>query len=862
MLTQALTSSSDPSPLSLEKQCVQSYLLSNGLTLLVQEDQSSPVVSVQAWCKAGSITEGNLLGCGASHLLEHMLFKGTTKRGNSEIAQTIQSVGGYVNAYTSFDRTVFYVDCPSSGWRTALDVLSDAIFHSTLPEEEFVKEQEVIRREFSMGFDNPQNVLFKSLFATAFQVHPYKYPVIGHLELFNKLTRQDILDYYHHFFVPNNLTFVITGDVIASEVHAFLMDATKTIERSILPDTYIPIEPQQLGRRELHLKFPTQVTRFMMAWHTPGLSHPDVFALDVLAIIAGEGVSSRLNQELVEKQKLLSGISAFSYSPAQSGIWGISALLSPDSKNSTNEVESAISTMLDDFKNHPVHETELAKARRKVMVGRASELKTVSGKAASIGNSWFTARDTSFDELYLQRISLVTAADLQRVAQTYLIPSHLSVVSLQPETHITTSLAATKVPAKSEPHLVQLNSGLRLVMLVDTKVPLVSVRVLIRGGSLAETGETSGISTLMTRLLSKGTTKHTAEQIATEIENLGGSIDTQSGSNSISISIEVLQTDLEKAIELLAEILLHANFPQHECEQEKRQQLTEIQLQEDKPTSVAQRHLKSALFGSHPYGWDSLGSVKNLEKITRSDLQNFHQSLLNPDHLVLTIGGSFSPEKARDFFTRYFPATAFSKTTTPFHHADPVFQGQGQTLELTTVKQQAVVMIGYPGVDIHSPDRAALELIDEALSDLASRLFIRIREKQSLAYFVGTQQIVGLQRGMFVYYAGTAPEKGEKVRDEILDEIFQMLSTGLDEGEVERARAKLLGQRLLQDQSASATVYKAGLNLLYGKDLDFEKQLNEKIRHLTRAEINASARKVFAEKNFICVMLKPEPNKK
>ncbi len=846
----------------IEKPVVESFVLPNGLTILVQEDRTSPVVSVQAWCKAGSITEGRFVGCGISHILEHMLFKGTEKRGNSEIAQTIQSVGGYVNAYTSFDRTVYYVDAPSTGWKTALDVLADAMFHSTLPVEEFAKEQEVIRREFAMGFDNPQNVLFKNLFATAFQAHPYKYPVIGHLEVYNKLSRQDVLDYYHHFYVPNNLTFIVTGDVKATDVRDFLAQFTAKIERRVLPDTYIPSEPKQLGRRENHQTFPTQVARLMLAWHIPGITDPDVYALDVLSIIAGEGASSRLNRELVEKKKILSNVSAFSYTPAQSGLWGVSALLPPDSKVTLQEVELSVLSMIDEFKKKPVTETELAKARRKVIVDRASELQTVSGKAASIGSSWFTAGDTSFSETYLKGVSRVSASDVQRVAQKYLDTDNLNVVSLSPPATGKEVSSNAQPPVKSVPVSEKLPSGLPLVMLSDSKVPLVTVRAIVRGGALAETAETAGVSKLMVRLLTKGTKKRSAEQIASEIENLGGNLDANSGNNSFTVAIEVLQPDLDKALELLSDILLNPSFPQEELEQEKRQQLAEIKLQEDKPTTLAMKALKADLFGSHPYGLDALGSPDTLGKMTKSDLENFHRSLLGQDRIVLAIGGSFKVEEARKSFAAHFPASALTPSPVALYEKDPEFKASGQTLELTTQKQQAIVVIGYPGVDMNSPDRVALELIDDALSDLASRLFIRIRERQSLAYFVGTQQVVGLKRGMFVYYAGTAPGKDEKVRSEILDEIQLMVTKGLGKDEIERARAKLLGQRLLQDQSAAATVYKAGLSLLYGEDLDFENRLNERIRNITLEEVNAVSKTYFSGKNFVSVLLKTEVAKK
>src|SRR6476659_3617904 len=200
------------------------FVLPDGLTLIVQEDHSAPVASVQAWCGTGSINEDERLGAGLSHILEHMLFKGTKTQSNSAIAQKVQDVGGYINAYTSFDRTVFWIDVPKAGVSTALDVLSDAMMNSTLPPDEYVKEQEVIRREFAMGFDDPDRMAGQLLFATAYQRHPYRLPVIGQLDVFNQLTHEQVMAYYKSRYVPNNLTFVVVGDVEADAVCRQLAD--------------------------------------------------------------------------------------------------------------------------------------------------------------------------------------------------------------------------------------------------------------------------------------------------------------------------------------------------------------------------------------------------------------------------------------------------------------------------------------------------------------------------------------------------------------------------------------------------------------------------------------------------------------
>src|ERR1700676_300297 len=207
----------------------QKRILPNGLTIIVQEDRSAPVASVQAWCGTGSVDENEHLGAGLTDILEHMLFKGTKTRASSAIVQKIQDVGGYINAYTSFDRTVYWIDVPKAGTSVALDILSDTMMNSTLPQEEYAREQEVIRREFAMGMDDPDRMAGQLLFATAFQRHPYRLPVIGQLEIFNQLTRDDVMRYYKTRYVPNNLTFIVVGDVgaetVSEQLGAFFKDS-------------------------------------------------------------------------------------------------------------------------------------------------------------------------------------------------------------------------------------------------------------------------------------------------------------------------------------------------------------------------------------------------------------------------------------------------------------------------------------------------------------------------------------------------------------------------------------------------------------------------------------------------------------
>ena len=316
--------------LTLPERNVHKWVLQNGLTVIVEEDHSSPVASVQAWCNTGSIHEDKLVGAGMSHILEHMLFKGTKTRPPGKIANEVQDEGGYINAYTSFDRTVYWIEVPKAGVAKAVDILADASVNATLPESEYTKEQEVIRREFAMGYDNPDRMTSLLLFDTAYKVHPYAYPVIGHMSLYNTLTRDDVMRYYKARYVPNNLTFVIVGDVDAESVHTQIETFFQDYPRAVLPPVYIPTEPPQLGKREVHQEFPTELSRVMLAWHVPGLDHPDIPALDVLATVMGEGRSARLYRELREKKGLVFSISSSVYSPAYPGLLIASAATEPD----------------------------------------------------------------------------------------------------------------------------------------------------------------------------------------------------------------------------------------------------------------------------------------------------------------------------------------------------------------------------------------------------------------------------------------------------------------------------------------------------------------------------------------------------
>ena len=832
----------------------QVFTYPNGLTLIVEENRGAPVASVQAWCNTGSIHEGKLLGAGLSHILEHMLFKGTTSRAPGVIASQVQDQGGYINAYTSYDRTVYWIDVPSQGAGQAIDILADAMMNATLPEKEYVKEQEVIRREFAMGYDNPDRTASLQLFRTAYHTSPFKEPVIGHLDIYNKLSRQDVLDYYKRRYVPNNLCFVVVGDVKASEIRNQLGAFFEKYPRVAVEAVSIPEEPPQLGKLESRDTFPTDLSRLNIAWRAPGATGPDAPATEVLCAILASGTSSILNSEVREKKGLVHQIGGGLYTlTPKEGLIYISAISDPGKRSAA---EKEILLQAEKVALQGVTDSQLQKAKKGLLSDHYHGLTTMRGRASDYGGGWLMTGNPEFGHRYLEAIEKVTAADVRRAASTYLKPEGLIVTSLDPAAPNKVSVATDSKPVASEIVKSVLPNGLRILVQEDKRLPLVSMVVAFRGGLLAETPEKNGISQLLASTIVKGTKTRRAEQIAETIEHVGGSIGAGAGNNSVSVSVEVMKDDFALGMQILSDVVNNATFPENEVALEKDSQLAAIKAEDDQITAVARNLLKPRLYGNHPYSLRGNGMPETVTNITSADLKAFRDRLVVGRNGVLSIFGAVNPKEALELANKDFgtlPAGEELLSKPPV--AAPLTQSVETSAERQ--KQQAVVMKGFLGTSITAKDRPALELIEEASSDLGSRFFNRIREKLGLAYFVGASNSTGLAPGAFVFYLGTDPKKVDLAKSEFNDEIAKLASEGLTLEELDRAKAKLLGAEAIRNQSPAALGGLSATNELLGLGYDHDKVRREEIEKVNLEEIKRVAQKYFRDGKSVEVVVGP-----
>ena len=826
--------------------------LDNGLTIIVREDHNAPVVSAQAWAMAGSIHEDGWLGAGLSHVLEHMLFKGTTTRAGSRIDQEVQEAGGYMNAYTSFDRTVYHIDVPNTGAVKAIDILCDIMQHATLPPDELAKEMDVIRREMDMCHDDPGRRASRRLFETAYTKSPYRFTIIGYLDIFNEVKPEDIRNYYTEKYAPNNVFFVVAGDVKHDEVVAQIKAAYANAKSKAMPPVVLPLEPKQTAAREIIEESPVELGHVHFAWHIPELRHADVPALDVLAVLLGSGRSSRLFQQVREKQGVVHHVDAWTYSPGLPGLFGVSAVVDGDQFEAAN---SAILAEIEKIKSLSITADELHKAIKQFISATLSARKTMEGQAQNLGGNWLAANDLNFSERYLAAVKHVTTNDVQRVARAYLTPENRTLYALLPDGAAPKAKASVEANTDNAIQKIVLPNGLTLLVKEDHRLPFVEFRAVFKGGVLAEDAANNGTTMLLAKMLIKGTARRSAEKIAVEIESVGGSLDSYGGNNSFGVNAEVLSSDFATGLDLLADVILNPIFPADELEREKEIQIAGIRSRRDELLKSASLAMRRALFGDIGYGLDSLGTEESVGKISVAVLKSFHQKLTVPNNCVLAIFGDVNMGEIKAAVEKAF--AGWKTNVSEIVNRKSQIVNAAQRVEETRDKKQAVLVIGFPGTTLADDDRYALDLLQECCSDLGSRLFLRIREQLGLAYYVGAQNFAGLVPGYFAFYTGTEPAKAAQVETELLKEAELLRTEGLTADELKRAKAKIIGGKKIARADLGHLAMTSALDELYGLGWQRAELDDAKFEAVTLEQIKSAAQKYLKPEASVISIVKP-----
>lgn len=832
---------------------VRRFVLDNGMVCLVKEDHSAPVAAVQIWIRAGAMHEQEYLGGGLSHYVEHMIFKGTKRRGVSGISGDIDNAGGNINAYTALDRTVMHAELPSGAWRVGVDVLSDAVMNSVFPEEEWEKEKNVILREMAMNRDDPDRVLDHVARQAAFTAHPMRVPVIGYEDVFRQMGRKELLDYFRRQYRPDNMIAAVAGDVRADEVEAELRRIFEPFKRVPVPPVVLPAEPQQASARFARKTGKYNSTRIAVLFHAVPMCHRDMPALDVLALVAGQGASSRLVASLRDRLGLVHSIGAWSYTPLERGLFGVEAELDPANEKA---VVAALEEEFARWRKGTFTKEEVAKAVRVLTASQVGALQSMGGQAGNMASDEYYAGDHTYSIAYLRAVGEVTPGRLKEVAAKYIVPENSTTAVLAPETE---GASSTNAAAGTEPPAVRktvLANGVPLLVREDHRLPFVHFCAVAKGGLLSEDSANTGITRLMANLLTRGAAGRRAEEIAAEYESIGASLSAFSGRSSFGLRGMCMSGDVGKFSQLFADCLLSPSFTDGELERYRTIQIADIRRQYESPMFLAQDALSGIIHTNHPYRWTEVGTEKTVAAMTVRMISDHYRAHVVAGNVAIAIFGDITEEQAVSLAEKRFGALPAGAV--PPWVKSPQAPSLPARAVRTAPREQAIFLAGFPGVDIFDPRADCLNVLDTAMSGLSSDIGMEVREKRGLAYYVGASQRPGLEPGLFMFFAGTRKDAVGEVEKLVLQEMERVSVSGLRQEELDRARRQIIAAKDMSLQDNGAVAMDCALNELYGLGYDHIFKLEKRMEEITVEKLKSAAASILSTNRMAISIVLPE----
>lgn len=849
-------------------------ILPNGLEVVLKENHFSKMVAMQCWVKAGSLDEYENEK-GMAHLIEHMLFKGTAKRKVGEISSTVEACGGDINAYTTFDRTVYYLTLSSRHIMTGVDLLSDAIFNSSFDADELAKEKEVVLEEIRRGNDSPSNKVGRKVFEQMYAGTEAARPIIGSEESVSGFSRQDVLNFYRKWYQPSNISLVIVGDfdiaTLWPQVEAYFGIPGQAIGERPLAGERI-INPQV--QVEL-LKGDFQQPRLEIAFPAPNLEHSDTIDLDLVAFALGSGDASRLNRQLRDKDGVVGSVGCSLYAPSFGGIFELSAFTTEDSYL---EAVTGLARELTRIKtSQPITDEELERARANLRIERCSQEETVGGQAKSLGYGLTTSHKTLYDDVYETLIHKTTATKISCTLERWLHPENAVIIGLLPQNSTIEASAVkaafvkgieeAKKENKGQPALINMKlgqdeqrhqpavydilPGVKLIYRQNTGSQLFTLVAASEGGVRGETADEAGVYHAMASLLGTATKSMDYEELLTRVEGLGADLHGFSGKDSFGLKLHGLADHFDQLLPLWCDVFVNPAFPEEQWDAVKRDTFDTLRLEEDSPSTIAMRAFQEKLYASHPYRWPAHGRKESLLKFTPEFLLNRYQTLRDSGPWVLGGVGPMSADTViaklrKNLFNQWAPQKSEPRR---FQEAENAIANRfdAETVKISKDKEQTHIVLGYRGLAWGDKDRPALDVLSMILGGSGGRLFLNLRDNESLAYSVSPLTSYGKHPGVLGAYIATANEKVDRAYRALLQELENIQKQPVSPQELSRAINYLIGSHESDLERGEAQAMTLCLMELYGVGFDDFLTYPKKVAAVQTKDVQNIAKRLMGQ---------------
>ena len=824
------------------------HKLENGQTVVVQEEHSNPIVTIDTWVRTGSVDESEQ-NSGVSHFLEHLFFKGTKTHPVGEFDKLLESKGAIINAATSKDYTHYYIVLPSKFFDLALGLHSDMLLNPQIPRKELEKERKVVLEEIAKNENNPDRILYENLNTLMYMEHPYKRKVIGTSEVIETIRREEILDYYNSHYAPSNMVTVIVGDVNTQEVLDKVSKSFVVEPRKIVKNSFKREKP--LSEKKTYTQKANVNTGYMlMGFRGVPISEDDTYALDVLATILGDGTSSKLYQSIKENKQLVFSISAANSSMKDDGVLYVSARFEP---SNVSKVEKAIFSEIEHIKKFGVSEKELAIGKSIIEKDTHYSRESVSNIASGIGYTLVLTDNANYYKDYLSNIAKVTAVDVKRVANKYLSENKAALSILLPEDVGCEVGVAHKPQVVKQPvleyEIIQqksyvLGNGSKLILTNNDANDILAIEMFVKGGESLE--KVTGTATLMSGLMKQGSKKYTSAELAKILDENGIKISFASTPDYLKISLLTTKSKEVLALELLEEIIKNPKFDDYELEKKRSELLNKIKQSNDEPINLALDNFKAMIFEGSIYGVSNSVLAKSLPSVSRNDVVEYHKNIFNPNNIVISAYGKIDEKLLQEKFVSIFdgePKEAFKYGSMKI----PALCKSKEKYVSKPDQKTSWLILGWrtSGV-MNEKDYAVLEVIDTILgSGMSSRMFRSLREQEGLAYQLGSSYSSKLAGGAFITYIGTNPQTLELSKSKMLEEVQKFKTEFVSEKELRDAKDRIAGAYVIGLETNSEKASMAAYDELVGKPLYRDGKYLEMIENVTVSDIIEVANKYF-----------------
>ncbi|MFW5498200.1 MULTISPECIES: M16 family metallopeptidase [unclassified Maridesulfovibrio] len=843
--------------------------LKNGMSILVKEDDRFPLVNVRLFVHAGSSYEepGQ---AGISHLLEHMVFKGTETRGPGETALEIESVGGDMNAATSFDYTVYYVEVPENEWKLGMDIVTDMTFNAKIDPKELKSEREVVLSELERGEDNPGSRIFKTLQSIVWKDTSYQWPIIGYRDTVKGISAEDIHAYIDRLYQPQSMLLSVVGKIDPEAVvkEAERLCGNRKSVNPVVPPTAFPVPvsgettvkvvPGKWNKAYIGAAFPI-----------PGLSSSQIAGLETMCELLGGGETSRLYRKFKYEKRMVDSISVSSLTLERAGMLYVFATLDADKvEEFWKELMIELSSV--DFSDFTDREMD------RVVINLEDSLfltkETLSGLASKLGYFQFFEGGQQAEENYLYDLRNITRDQLQQLYDEYFDPTKLAACMLMPEgveadAQEFEKAVAANWPAKAKAEAqaeaagpgdaatIELANGSKLVFIPDETLPYTAMSMYWVGGDADLIAEEQGLAAMVSQSLTRGTKSLNATELEDFVSDRAASLGATAGREVFAINAKFPSRFTADMLPLISELITSPRFAEEELERAKQDQVSAIKRKEDRPLSLAFRNIFPFLYKDGSYSYFHLGMPENVEKFSRDEIIAYWKKQSSRP-FVISICGDYDRE-ALAAFAKDLDGKLVVKDTAVAVPAPHWGVEKDLTMTLPD-RNQAHLMVIFPVPGMEDEEATAgLSLLRASLAGQSGLLFRDLRDKQGLGYTVTAFLWQAPKTGFMAFYIGTKPEQLDQAMAGFDKTVKMLKENDLPEDEILRARNILRGEYYQEHQSLLSRSREAASLIVKGFEPNLDQKIIERASKTDAAQVRELINKYIDWDNRYTLTVKP-----